>query len=409
MRWRSWVRAWVLGSALIVGVIAGASPAVAAKYSAMSTSTAYYYGYSSTAPTSFPVPSVLATYAGSGYDAVGAGVLRSSMMVISTSYGSGPYFPLYRIHGANDAIQHYGYGQALTVPSGQDFAYLYAYGHWKGSYITRTNDAGQYGEVEFTNGTGAGSLTYKCYASETCYLNTSSYTPYWFPTSYNDPDESRHMKVMGQGKYKFASKFVSGQTVVSVVGKWDAGTSKWRVRTRGVARDGDNVQTASWETTMTGGSGGTLVVRPKTVYIPNGYAVKPGSTTTGTPTADYRTIGDSYASNLEWWESVSTTDAAEVAQLYNKAPSAATLNGVPIDDGGSTSGLILTDDDLGESDTDGRYQTWTDWLYRKIVNPITAGLTGVWDSVLWPIQTVTSLDLFAEPAGGVSSWESPDD
>lgn len=307
----------------------------------------YRYGYSDPAPPTFALRSVLKAYIGAGYD----GSSETSAWAKTVQTDSTGFAAFSGTDTGQVQTQDLGY----TVQQGDDFAFVLAYSHAKDGAVGRTG-YGQYATLGVSSTTLTNSSAMRSGVRNDNAARTGGV--YYYGSEYISPAIS---KLRDQEGYTPAARRQAYRTVVSIVGKWDPGTSKWRVRSRWFEDDGDHQKGGSNEATFTP-SGGTLTVKNRIYAVPNGTLWKESKSSTDQPTVDSRAESGVSVTNLESLEAAVTTDSAAVAAAWDKTPSAGSLAALPVEGIGSDG--LPTDSNGGGflGDFWGKFRGWLSQL-----------------------------------------------
>lgn len=301
--------------AAVVGVCLLPATAAAATWVPQSQASTYRLGYTLTpSGSAWQDPKALKTFVGSSFDAT---FPASVWAATDESDANGKNEFVSTLVSSQKATTPF----PLSIPSGEDFCYLLSYAHVKDPQVSRLT-LGQYASV------GVGGVTYtqssKMKANVRVWDAAYASPIYAFSSEYLNPD--RYV-FRGEDGYSPSAERTKYRGFAMVAGKWDAGTSKWRVRVRIAEDDGSHYSRLSDEATFTP-SASALALTSRVYMAPSGYHYKNSTSSAGTPTVDVDTASYT-ASNLEAYQSALTTDSTAVAAVWDRMPSQGTLEAIP--------------------------------------------------------------------------------
>lgn len=348
---------------------AALSPAAAfasSKWSAVSTSTANRFGYTSPCPEAFRahLVSAVGAFVGPTFDGTGT-VNAWSQTAESSGSGNVDFSPAESKDG----------GTLFTPIAGQDFALLVYLGHYKDWQLsTPAGGSGQFmlPRINNTNVFG-GSFSAANMKREAVLGNESDPYGGYGIAVYG----STGLAAQEASPTMPSSKWQTVRSFVTYAGKWDAGASAWRVRTRVWIDDGSRARVGySKETTYT-----SLVLQTYMGIRPDGYIVEKSYNASGKRQVTRRQEAGISATNVEFWEAAVTTDTAEVARVYDKAVTQSAVDAEP-------SSYWETPPDIDDEDGSGfplNIGGWKNWIAENVTGPVSDAFDGLAD-LLWFVE-----------------------
>lgn len=362
-------RAAALSALLIFGLLALPSVALAApaKWSAVSTSTAFRYGYTSPAPEAFraKLVSAIGAFVGPSFDA--------SSALGAWSYSAETNANGYTSDGLNDAKDG---ATIYTAVAGQDFAvvqYFGLYKDWRQSIPG--GGSGQYLLPKINNVAVLGQSMSLSYFRRSDVLGNDTQDPWggYGIAHYS----SAGLAASEASKTMPASRYQTVRGFYTVSGVWNASAGAWRVRTKVAIDDGStNRQTYSRETTYS-----AAVVSSYFLARGDGYNVEASTDSQGRRQVTRVKDSGVTLTNVEFAEAAVSTDTAEVARIYAKSVTLGAVDAEPtgywdVDTDGDTSGEDETSL-LGLT-----FGGWKKWFSDNVTRPVTDAFANVTD-LLW--------------------------